>query len=39
MLDALRWVPFIAVASILICIGVCVLIAVMWGDPPEDGGR
>ena len=38
MLDALRWIPVIAVASIPICIGLCVLIAVMWSEPPEDKG-
>ena len=38
MLNALRWIPLIAVASIPICIGLCVLIAVMRSDPPNDKG-
>ena len=38
MIDVLQWVPVIALASIPMCIGVCVLIAIVWSDPPEDRG-
>ena len=38
MIDVLRWVPVIALASIPICIGLCVIIAIVWSDPKDDKG-